>query len=75
MEKRKKYCNVDYDNKPILALEDRYTGAVEEWTKFKAEALKNKEKLLLELYPSELVGDSEEIKRKRNKAIRNIKQA
>jgi len=27
------------------------------------------------LYPSELVGDSEEIKRKRNKAIRNIKQA
>jgi len=75
LEKRKQYCQVDYEDEDLPALEDRYTEAVEEWKDFKKEALKQKEESLLELYPTELAGDSEEIKRRRAKVIKNIKNA
>ena len=61
IKKRKEYCNINLDNEDLLSLEDRYTGAVNKWNKFKQKELQDKEDNLLNLYPSEIVGDSGEI--------------
>jgi hypothetical protein len=74
LKRRKEFCGMDLEDLSIPALEDRLTGAIEEWEDFKKEALEKKEDKMLELYPVEISGDSDEAKKKRKKALRTIKQ-
>jgi len=73
MEKRRKYCQIENEDLSIPELQDRHTGAIIEWDNFKQKTKESKEKKLLELYPTEIAGDSDEAKKKWKKAIKSVK--
>ena len=75
IKRRKEYCEIDMDELSLPELEDRYTGAKIEWEEFKREAMKKKDQKLLELYPTDIIGDSDVVKKRRNKALRSVKMA
>ena len=74
LKRRKEYCNLSLEEMSIPALQDRYTEAIEEWKQFQKEEIKKKEENQLNLYPVEIAGDSEEIKKKRRKALESVKR-
>jgi len=59
----------------IPELEFRYIEAKNEWENFKQEEIEKYNQKLLDLYPYEIVGDSDIDKKRRKKAIKNIKFA
>ena len=63
IKRRKEYCKIDMDELSLPELEDRYTGAKIEWEEFKREAMKKKDQKLLELYPIDIIGDSDVVKK------------
>jgi len=75
LQRRKEYCELQLDQLDLPALEDRYTGVVEEWKTFKREEKERKEQEYLNMYPVEIVGDNEDAKKKRSRAIKSVKQA
>ena len=75
LQRRKEYCELQLDQLDLPELEDRYTGVVEEWKIFKREEKERKEQEYLDMYPVEIVGDNEDAKKKRSRAIKSVKQA
>jgi len=59
LQRRKEYCGLELEALSIPELEDRYTGAVEEWESFKIEVKAQQEEKQLQMYPVEKVGDNE----------------
>ena len=51
-----------------------YDEAVNEWNEHKNNIVKNKEEELLDSYPEEIIGDSDEKRKRRRKAIKTIKK-
>jgi len=72
--RRKKLIDKEYDECTLLELETHHKNIVEEWETFKKEAVKRREDALLELYPNEIVGDSEEIVKKGGKQLELCKR-
>jgi len=73
LKRRKEYCKLDLEMEDLPVLVSRYEEVVEDWTVFKSNQLKEKEEKLLELYLTEIIGDSEEALKQRKKALRSIK--
>ena len=63
------------DDESLPTLINRYQEAVIEWEEFKKEAKEKYEQNLLDMYPTDIAGDSEEIRKKRKKAIKSVKKA
>jgi len=64
LKRRKEYCQIDMDNESLPALNDKYQEAVKEWEDFKKEAKETYEQNLLDLYPTDIAGDSEETRKR-----------
>ena len=75
IKRRKEYCEIDIDELELNELENKYTRALIEWENFKKEAMKRKNQELLELYPLDIVGDSDEARKKRKRALQSVKIA
>ena len=73
LRRYKEYCNVEAEDLAIPVLEDRYTGAVEDWKSFQAEEFKSNQDNLFELYLNEIGEDTEQAQKLRKKALRTIK--
>ena len=43
LKRRKDFCKLNLEDLELPALEDRYTGAIEEWESFKKDAMEKKE--------------------------------
>ena len=69
LKRRKDFCKLNLEDLELPALEDRYTGAIEEWESFKKDAIEKKEQDLLALYPVEIAGDSECAIKQQKKAV------
>ena len=75
LKQRKEYCEVEMEDLSVPDLEDRYTEAKIEWESFKKEVEEKQNQKLLDLYPSEIIGDSDIAKRRKKQALRSVKIA
>ena len=75
LNRRKEYCEIDMDEMELPELMDRHTEAMIEWEEYKKEAIEKEREKLLEIYPTEIIGDYDEVKKKREQAIKSVKLA
>ena len=55
-------------------LKAKYKQALKEWNDYKENVVTEREKELLDIYPEEIIGDSEEIQKRRRRVIKNVKK-
>jgi hypothetical protein len=65
LKRRREYTQVNIDNLDVPELIERHKEAEKDWDDFKKEAKENYEKRLLEMYPTEIAGDSDAIRKQR----------
>ena len=75
LNRRKEYCEIDMDDMDLPELMERQTEAVIEWEEHKKEAIEKEKEKLLEMYPTEIIGDTDDVKKKREQAIKSVKSA
>ena len=72
LKRQKEYYGVDLKELDIPELEYRYTEAITDWEVFKKEAENIRNQELLDLYPTDIIGDSDIAKKKRKQALKSI---
>ena len=63
LKRRKEYVKIDIENKSISKLEAVYHQLITERNKYKQEVKRNKDNNLIELYPYNIILETEEIKK------------
>ena len=75
LEKKRVLAKIEPEELTMEQLKQHLEEATREWEEFKTNAQTEREQELLDFYPEEIVGDSEEKIKLRKKAIKNIKKA
>ena len=74
LEGRQKFLGLKRENLNRQEAKEKYNNVLGDWQAFKNNAKKEKEKDLLDLYPTDISRDTEISQRRRKKAIATIKK-
>ena len=74
-KRRREIVEIEIQGKSISQLEEMQTEAIKAWIEFKEETKQKKENRLMDLYPHDIAADTEENRKRRQKAINIVKKA
>ena len=74
LEWRKRYAKFDLDDKEMKVLKDICKEVVKEQKEYKEEVRQNKEEHIIELFLYKITNDTEDNKKRRKKALKNIEK-
>ena len=74
LQRKRKIAGIDMKEWSDEELKGLYEEAEKEWNEYKKKSVKEKEDEMLDMYPEEIIGDSEKAIRKRCQAIKTVKK-